>query len=113
MLSGDLMAMQDAEIGALDRFFDLLEMVQADLTEDHSMTGLAERLLMDTARGNQTLFMRLDEVLAAWSIIDPIARASAETHPTLYPAGSMGTAGTSLEQGGFTWYDPKDDSDAG
>ena len=28
-----------------------------------------ERLLMDVARGNQTLFMRLDEVLAAWDFI--------------------------------------------
>ena len=27
-----------------------------------------ERLLMDTARGNQTLFMRHDEVLAAWAL---------------------------------------------
>ena len=31
-----------------------------------------ERLLMDVARGNQTLFMRSDEVEAAWAFIDPI-----------------------------------------
>ena len=27
---------------------------------------------MDIVRGNQTLFMRSDEVLAAWDFIDPI-----------------------------------------
>ena len=45
-----------------------------------------ERLLMDTARGNQTLFMRHDEVLAAWAFIDPILRDTAERPPALYKA---------------------------
>ncbi len=31
-----------------------------------------ERLIMDVIRGNQTLFMRRDEVKAAWAWIDPI-----------------------------------------
>ena len=31
-----------------------------------------ERLLMDVVRGNQTLFMRRDEVEAAWNWVDPI-----------------------------------------
>jgi glucose-6-phosphate 1-dehydrogenase len=31
-----------------------------------------ERLLMDVVRGNQALFMRRDEVEAAWAWIDPI-----------------------------------------
>src|SRR5690606_13426270 len=34
-----------------------------------------ERLLMDVIRGNQTLFMRRDEVEAAWAWIDPIRAA--------------------------------------
>ena len=34
-----------------------------------------ERLIMDVVRGNQTLFMRRDEVEAAWSWIDPILEA--------------------------------------
>ena len=49
-----------------------------------------ERLLMDTARGNQTLFMRHDEVLAAWAFIDPILRDTAERPPALYKAGTFG-----------------------
>ena len=31
-----------------------------------------ERLIMDVIRGNQTLFMRGDEVEAAWSWTDPV-----------------------------------------
>ena len=34
-----------------------------------------ERLLMDTVRGNQTLFMRRDEVEAAWLWVEPILEA--------------------------------------
>src|SRR3546814_9231894 len=34
-----------------------------------------ERLLMDVVRGNPTLFMRRDEVDAAWRWIDPILAA--------------------------------------
>ena len=39
-----------------------------------------ERLLMDTARGNQTLFMRHDEVLAAWAFIDPVCAMQSNSH---------------------------------
>lgn len=49
-----------------------------------------ERLLMDVARGNQTLFMRHDEVMAAWHFMDPIIAAAAEVAPEIYPAGSFG-----------------------
>ena len=34
-----------------------------------------ERLLLDVVRGNQTLFMRRDEVEAAWTWVDPILDA--------------------------------------
>ena len=43
-------------------------------TFDERLPDAYERLLMDIARGNQTLFMRLDEVLAAWDFIDPLAQ---------------------------------------
>ena len=46
-----------------------------------------ERLLMDVVRGNQTLFMRRDEVTAAWNWIDPILdywREVSRTAETLY-----------------------------
>ena len=34
-----------------------------------------ERLLMDVVRGNPTLFMRRDEVEAAWAWVEPILEA--------------------------------------
>jgi glucose-6-phosphate 1-dehydrogenase len=53
-----------------------------------------ERLLVDALRGNQTLFVRDDEVEAAWQWIDSIEGAWSQTEqPALdYPAGSWGPA---------------------
>jgi hypothetical protein len=40
--------------------------------EAGKMPEAYERLIMDVVRGNQTLFMRGDEVEAAWAWVDPI-----------------------------------------
>jgi glucose-6-phosphate 1-dehydrogenase len=69
-----------------------------------------ERLLLDVIRGNQTLFMRRDEVEAAWAWIDPIIDAweKSRDEPKPYPAGSWGpTAAIALtERDGRTWHEP-------
>ncbi|MFD1341857.1 glucose-6-phosphate dehydrogenase [Litorisediminicola beolgyonensis] len=51
-----------------------------------------ERLIMDVIRGNQTLFMRGDEVEAAWAWTDPIIAGWTGRNdvPKLYDAGSSG-----------------------
>ncbi|WP_372571437.1 glucose-6-phosphate dehydrogenase [Ruegeria jejuensis] len=51
-----------------------------------------ERLVMDVIRGDQTLFMRGDEVEAAWAWVDPIIRNWEETgdQPAAYDPGSSG-----------------------
>jgi len=51
-----------------------------------------ERLIMDVIRGNQTLFMRGDEVEAAWAWTDPIIAAWEDRHdkPKPYDPGSSG-----------------------
>ena len=51
-----------------------------------------ERLIMDVIRGNQTLFMRGDEVEAAWSWTDPIINAweTRGDRPQGYDPGSSG-----------------------
>ena len=53
-----------------------------------------ERLLMDVVRGNLSLFMRRDEVEAAWKWVDGILAAWEETQQRteLYSAGSEGPA---------------------
>ncbi len=68
-----------------------------------------ERLLMDTVRGNPTLFMRRDEVEAAWSWVEPILEAWRDSpeRPRPYAAGSWGpTAAIALiERDGRTWHE--------
>ncbi|MCH2076456.1 MAG: glucose-6-phosphate dehydrogenase [Rhodobacteraceae bacterium] len=51
-----------------------------------------ERLIMDVIRGNQTLFMRGDEVEAAWTWTDPIIEGWTARNdvPKPYEPGSMG-----------------------
>jgi glucose-6-phosphate 1-dehydrogenase len=53
-----------------------------------------ERLLLDALVGDQTLFIRSDEVEQAWKIVDPILTAWAEETVPLarYEAGSWGPA---------------------
>ncbi|CAI8196787.1 MAG: Glucose-6-phosphate 1-dehydrogenase [SAR116 cluster bacterium] len=80
-----------------------------DDTFNERLPDAYERLLMDTARGNQTLFMRRDEVFAAWDIIDPILEQLAGRKPELYSTGSMGPADGLLEADGRRWIDPYDD----
>jgi glucose-6-phosphate 1-dehydrogenase len=57
-----------------------------------------ERLLMDVVRGNLALFMRKDEVEAAWAWVDQIIGAweAAGTEPYPYTAGSDGPTQAAL-----------------
>ncbi|CAN5438387.1 glucose-6-phosphate dehydrogenase [soil metagenome] len=68
-----------------------------------------ERLMMDVVRGNPTLFMRRDEVEAAWTWVEPILQRWAESpdRPKRYPAGTSGPIAASmlLERDGRTWQD--------
>ena len=68
-----------------------------------------ERLLMDVVRGNATLFMRRDEVEAAWRWIEPVLEGwgGAEDLPKPYIAGSWGPAAAMalIERDGRTWHD--------
>jgi glucose-6-phosphate 1-dehydrogenase len=66
-----------------------------------------ERLLMDAIRGNAALFMRRDEVEAAWRFIDPIREAWSHSNepPRPYTAGTWGPAASIalIERDGRTW----------
>jgi glucose-6-phosphate 1-dehydrogenase len=68
-----------------------------------------ERLLMDVVRGNATLFMRKDEVEAAWMWIEPILaawEAKAEA-PKPYTAGSWGPSAAIalIERDNRNWHE--------
>jgi glucose-6-phosphate 1-dehydrogenase len=68
-----------------------------------------ERLLMDVVRGNPTLFMRRDEVEAAWAWVEPILLEwqNSRRVPRRYPAGTDGPvdAATLLERDGRRWHE--------
>jgi glucose-6-phosphate 1-dehydrogenase len=68
-----------------------------------------ERLIMDVIRGNQTLFMRRDEVDAAWAWVDPILEAWAASReaPKGYTAGTWGPSAAIalIERDGRTWFE--------
>ncbi|THF58964.1 glucose-6-phosphate dehydrogenase [Ollibium composti] len=68
-----------------------------------------ERLVMDVVRGNQTLFMRRDEVEAAWSWVDPILKAWEQNGQDAqgYTAGTWGPSSSIalIERDGRTWHE--------
>ncbi len=90
-----------------------LDMTFADaLGEDaEDVTDAYERLIMDVIRGNQTLFMRGDEVEAAWAWTDPLIESweARNDVPKHYDAGSAGPedAMMLLHRDGRKWREIK------
>ncbi len=85
-----------------------LDMTFAEaLGEDAESPEAYERLIMDVIRGNQTLFMRGDEVEAAWRWTDPLINAwtSGSVKPHAYEPGSTGPeeAQILLHRSGRRW----------
>ncbi|MGR3570161.1 glucose-6-phosphate dehydrogenase [Brevirhabdus sp.] len=71
-----------------------------------------ERLIMDVIRGNQTLFMRGDEVEAAWAWTDPIIESwtSRGSRPHPYDPGTTGPEDSLmlLHRDGRRWREIED-----
>ena len=68
-----------------------------------------ERLIMDVIRGDQTLFMRGDEVEEAWRWTDTVVKnwESPDQMPDLYTVGSAGpkSAEQLISADGRKWRD--------
>ncbi len=68
-----------------------------------------ERLLFDALASNPTLFLRDDELLAAWDWVDPILSAwqESDSAPEPYTAGSWGPAAATLllAKDGRLWHE--------
>ncbi|MDH5356316.1 MAG: glucose-6-phosphate dehydrogenase [Gammaproteobacteria bacterium] len=66
-----------------------------------------ERLILDLLGGSQTLFLRRDELEAAWSWVDPILNAWQASHkaPASYTSGTWGPSESShlLFENGSRW----------
>lgn len=76
-----------------------LEMRTRQMVMDASVTAPNERkaeayeeLLLDVIKGDRSLFLRYDEVEAAWQVVDPILQGweADEQLPLQYPAGGWG-----------------------
>ncbi|MCQ4325050.1 glucose-6-phosphate dehydrogenase [Pseudomonas stutzeri] len=90
-----------------------LEPVELDLNLAHAFSSTRrwdayERLLLDVIEGDSTLFMRRDEVEAAWRWVDPILRGwhGYYRKPRPYPAGQDGPeqAHQFIERQGRQWW---------
>ncbi len=86
-----------------------LDIAAADAFTDVRRRIAYERLLLDLIEGQQTLFVRRDEVEAQWAWIDAIRAGWATTGmaPRPYAAGNWGpSAAIALtERDGVTWHD--------
>lgn len=98
----------------LDREGIRLREVPLNLSLDSEFKGTRrriayERLLLDLIEGDQTLFVRRDEVEAQWRWIDAIRAGwtANDTRPKSYPSGSWGpsSAIALTERDGVTWHD--------
>ena len=90
-----------------------LDMTFAEALGDSAQEGpdAYERLIMDVMRGNQTLFMRGDEVEAAWAWTDPIIEGWQDRSevPKPYEVGSSGPedANMLMHRDGRRWREIK------
>jgi glucose-6-phosphate 1-dehydrogenase len=84
-----------------------LELDYSDHFEDR-FPDAYERLLMDVVRGNQTLFMRRDEVKASWEWVESIFEnwKSEKIPNILYEAGTWGP-GEQVMNNGDTWVESR------
>ena len=103
-----------AKMPGLDRDGIRLRAIPLDIDMPDAFTGTHrriayERLLLDLIEGDQTLFVRRDEVEAQWNWIDQIRASWTEEGllPKTYTAGSWGpSAAIALaERDGVTWHE--------
>lgn len=103
-----------AKVPGLDRGGVRLREVPLDISMPNAFAGARrriayERLLLDLIEGDQTLFVRRDEVEAQWHWIDAIRQSWTDNHmePKPYTAGSWGpSAAIALaERDGVTWHE--------
>ena len=103
-----------AKAPGLDRDGIRLRAVPLDISMPDAFAGprrriAYERLLLDLLEGDQTLFVRRDEVEAQWHWIDQVRACWAEqaAEPELYDEGCLGppAAANLIERDGRGWHD--------
>jgi len=84
-------------------------------TYQHELPDAYERLLLDVVNGDKRLFIRYDELEAAWGLYTPVLHELevAGVAPELYPYGSRGPLGAHYlaAKYGVRWGDLHEDDD--
>ncbi|WP_432695964.1 glucose-6-phosphate dehydrogenase [Marinobacterium sp. YM272] len=77
--------------------------------EDHRTPDAYERLILEALRGNQSLFVRRDEVEASWRWCDALIEAWSDSGDEVrpYSSGSWGPIGSIalIERDGRSWHE--------
>jgi glucose-6-phosphate 1-dehydrogenase len=103
-----------AKVPGLDREGIRLRQVPLDIALPDAFSGAQkriayERLLLDLVEGDQTLFVRRDEVEAQWQWVDQVRETWTEVglEPKAYTAGGWGpsSAIALAERDGVTWHE--------
>ena len=82
---------------------------------DAALPDAYERLILDVVNGDKRLFIRSDELEAAWGLFTPLLNEldSRKVQPELYPYGSRGPVGAHYlaAKYGVRWGDLADDAE--
>ncbi|MCB1876827.1 MAG: glucose-6-phosphate dehydrogenase [Chromatiales bacterium] len=81
-----------AKVPGLEMKTRQLSLDASYLREGESHTDAYEDLLLDVIEGDRSLFLRYDEVEAAWRVVDPVLSSWSQERDFIhtYPAGSWG-----------------------
>jgi glucose-6-phosphate 1-dehydrogenase len=86
-----------------------LNLSLSDAFTGHRVPDAYERLLFDVMRANSSLFMRADQLEAAWQWVDEIIKVwlQSSSKPVGYPAGSWGPSASvaMIARDGRQWDD--------
>lgn len=100
-----------ASAGAMDLQKSKLNLSFSEEFKDERIADAYEKLLLDVMLGDQSLFVRRDEVEAAWSWVDGIMAAwkANNEEPEEYAAGTWGPTASiaMLARENRAWYDSK------
>ena len=81
----------------------------SDDDKDRRIPDAYERLLLEALKGNQSLFVRRDEIEASWTWCDELMQAWEESHDEVkgYSAGTWGPIGSIalIERDGRSWHE--------
>jgi len=88
--------------------------LQSNVYGGKELPDAYERLLLDVVNGDKRLFIRSDELVAAWDLFTPMLKEieDKKVAPELYPYGSRGPVGSHYLAAKYNvrWADMDDDS---